>query len=139
MSMAPEPSIAHHAAGASTPPATVWLLTVLLAAMAFVSVVGALLFAFPLGGALGAGAGSLLLAAGTGYAATARGLRRGGRAVWTAALVVPVVHTLGLNTLDLVTHGVIPSEDYPFMGIAFAIVLLLLLPSTRRFCAPATG
>ncbi len=46
-------SVNNHAAVAARPPATVWILTLLLGAMAFVSVVGSFLFAFPLGGLLG--------------------------------------------------------------------------------------
>ncbi|CAA9444846.1 MAG: hypothetical protein AVDCRST_MAG14-298 [uncultured Rubrobacteraceae bacterium] len=114
-------------------PATVWILTLLMGLMAFVCIVGSFLFAFPMGGLLGYLVGTLLIVAGIGYATIAWRLRRGERAVWIAALVLPIVHTLGLNTLDLVLHGAIPSEDYPFMGVALAIVVLLLLPHTRRF------
>ena len=103
--------------------------------MAFFSVVGSFLFSFPLGGILGYSAVTLLLVAGIGYATIAWRLRRGERTVWTAVLVLPIVPTLGLNTLDLVLYGAIPSEDYPFMGVALAIVVLLLLPPTRRFFA----
>lgn len=35
-----------------------------------------------------------------------------------------------LSKLDVVLYGAIPSEDYPFMGAALAIVVLLLLPAT---------
>ena len=128
-------SVGRPAPGAAGPPSPVWLLTLLLALMAVVAVAGALLFAFPVGGGLGPAVGTLLLAAGVGYTALAWRLRRGGRRVWAAALALPVVHTLGLNTLDLTLRGAIPSEDYPFMGVAAGIVLLLLLPSTRRFFA----
>ncbi len=38
-----------------------------------------------------------------------------------------------MAALDLVLYGAIPSEDYPFMGVTLAIVVLLLLPTTRRF------
>ena len=133
--MSADKSVNNRAAAAAAPPATVWILTLLIGALALVSVVGSFLFAFPLGGLLGYIAGTLLIVAGIGYATIAWRLRRGERAVWTAALVLPIVHTLGLNTLDLVLHGAIPSEDYPFMGVALAIVVLLLLPTTRRFFA----
>ena len=113
--------------------AIVWVLTLLMGLMAFVSVVGSFLFAFPMGGLLGYTIGTLLIVFGIGYAAIAWRLRRGERAVWIAALVLPIVHTLTLNTADLVLYGAIPSEDYPFMGVALAIVVLLLLPTTRRF------
>ncbi len=122
-----------HGDAAIRPPVTVWILTLLVGAMAFVSVVGSFLFAFPMGGLLGYTIGTLLIVFGIGYAIIAWRLRRGERAVWIAALVLPIVHTLTLNTLNLVLYGAIPSEDYPFMGVTLAIVVLLLLPTTRRF------
>lgn len=123
----------NHAAAAGRPPVTVWILTVLIGLMAFVSVVGAFLFAFPMGWLLGYTIGTLLIVFGICYATLAWRLRRGERAVWVAALVLPIVHMLMLNTADLVLYGAIPSEDYPFIGVVFTIVVLLLLPTTRRF------
>jgi hypothetical protein len=123
----------HHDTVAVKPPATVWIITLLMGVMAFVCVVGSFLFAFLLGGMLGYIVGTLLLVVGIGYVIIVWHLRHGERAVWVAALVLPIFHTLGLNTLDLVMYGAIPSEDYPFMGVALAIVVLLLLPATRRF------
>lgn len=112
---------------------TVWILTLLIGAMALVAPVGSLLFAFPMGWPLGYIVGSLLIVFGVGYATIAWRLRRGERAVWWAALILPLVHTLGLNSLDLVLYGAIPSEDYPFMGVTLLVVILLLLPTTRRY------
>ena len=126
-------SVDNHSAAAVRPPATVWILTALMGAMAFVSIVGSFLFAFPMGGPLGYIVGTLLIVFGIGYATLAWRLRRGERGVWIAALVLPIVHTLTLNTTDLVLYGAIPSEDYPFMGVALVILVLLLLPTTRRF------
>ena len=123
----------NRAAVAGRPPVTVWILTPLMALMAFVCVVGSFLFAFPMGGLLGYVIGTLLILFGICYATIAWRLRRGERAVWVAALILPIVHTLTLNTTDLVLYGAIPSEDYPFMAVALAIVVLLLLPTTRRF------
>jgi hypothetical protein len=133
--MPSDESLDNHAAvvAARRPPATVWILTPLLGLMAFVSVVGSFLFAFPMGGILGYTIGTLLVVFGIGYATIAWRLRRGERAVWFAALGLPVVHTLTLNTADLVLYGAIPSEDYPFMGVALVLVVLLLQPITRRF------
>ncbi len=131
--MSPNNSFNNHAAVAGKPPATVWILIALMGVMAFVSVVGSFLFAFPMGGLLGYIIGTLLIVFGIGYATIAWRLRRGERAVWIAALVLPIVHALTLNTTDLVLYGAIPSEDYPFMGVALVIVVLLLLPTTRRF------
>ncbi len=133
--MSLDQAVNNQPAAAARPPATVLLLTLLMGAMAFVSVVGSLLFAFPLGGFVGYIAGTLLIVAGIGYATIAWRMRRGEHAIWTAALVLPLVHTLGLNTLDLVMYGAIPSADYPFMGVELAIVALVLLPTTRRFFA----
>jgi hypothetical protein len=123
----------HAAVAARRPPATVWILTPLMGLMAFVSVVGSFLFAFPMGGIVGYTIGTLLVLFGIGSATIAWRLRRGERAVWFAALGLPVVHTLTLNTADLVLYGAIPSEDYPFMGVTLVLVVLLLLPITRRF------
>ena len=131
--MSSHESVSNHDTIAVRPPAIVWILTLLMGVMAFVCVVGSFLFAFPLGGTLGYIVGTLLLVFGIGYAIIVWRLRRGERAVWVAALVLPIFHTLSLNTLDLVMYGSIPSEDYPFMGAALAIVVLLLLPATRRF------
>ena len=133
------PPVRRPAVGARRPPASVRILTALFAFLAAVVPVGALQFAFPLGGLLGPAVGTLLVAAGASYAVLAWRLRRGGRGVWAAALALPVAHTLGLNTLDLARRGAIASEDYPFMGVAVAIVLLLLLPATRRFVARPPG
>jgi len=121
------------AAVTARPPVTVWIITLLIGVMAFVSVVGSFLFSFPRGDLLGYIAGTLLVVAGIGYATILLRLRRGERAVWTATLVLPIVHMLGLNTADLMLYGAIPREDYPFMGVVLAIVVLLLLPATRRF------
>jgi hypothetical protein len=126
-------SVNNHPATAVRPPVTVWILTALMGAMAFVSVVGSFLFAFPMGGLLGYIIGTLLIIFGIGYATIAWRLRRGERALWIAALVLPIVHTLTLNTTDLVLYGAIPSEDYPIMAVALVILVLLLLPTTRRF------
>ena len=115
------------------PPATIWIVTVLLGAMAFVAIVGAFLFAFALGEPAGYVLGVFLVAFGIGYIALAWRLRRGERRVWKAAVALPIVHTLGLNTFDLVRQGSIPREDLPFMAVALLIVVLLVLPVTRRF------
>ncbi len=123
----------NRAAVAGRPPVTVWILTPLIGLMAFVCIVGSFLFAFPMGGPLGYILGTLLVAFGVCYAAISWRLRRGERAVWIAALGLPVVHTLTLNTTDLVLYGAIPSADYPFMVVALTLVVLLLLPTTRRF------
>jgi hypothetical protein len=131
--MSSDKSVNNHAAVSVRPPVTVWILTPLMVLMAFMCVVGSFLFAFPMGGLLGYIVGTLLIVAGIVYATIAWRLRRGERAVWTVALVLPIVHTLGLNTLDLVLNGAIPSDDYPFMGVALVIVVLLLLPVTRRY------
>jgi hypothetical protein len=38
-----------------------------------------------------------------------------------------------LAVLDLALFGRIPSEDYLFIGVTVVVVVLLLLPATRRF------
>jgi hypothetical protein len=74
-----------------------WIITPLTGLMAFVSVVGSFLFAFPMGGLLGYIIGTLLIIFGICYATIAWRLRRGERAVWIAALVLSIVHTLTLS------------------------------------------
>jgi hypothetical protein len=131
--MSPDKSITDQAAAAARPPFTVWLLVPLMIVMALISVAGAFIFAFPTGELIYYIVGTLLIVACIGYAIIIWRLRRGERAIWTAALILPIVHTLVLNVLDLVQFGAIPSENYPFIGITLAIVVLLLLPATRNF------
>lgn len=61
--MSSDRSVNNHAAVAVRPPATVWILTLLMGATALVCVVGAFLFAFPMGGLLGYIVGTLLMVA----------------------------------------------------------------------------
>jgi hypothetical protein len=117
----------------SRTPITVWILTFLFGLMAFVSLAGPFLFAFPMGTAAGYVIGTLLLIASVGYASIIWRLRRGERTVWLAALALPIVHTIGLNGYDLVAFGAIPSENYPFIVVALVVVALLLAPVTRQF------
>lgn len=133
--MAQGNSVNHRAGVTGRPPVTVWIITALMGLMAFVSIVGSFLFAFPMGGLLGYIVGTLLVVIGIGYATIAWRLRFGERTIWVAALALPIAHTLSLNTLDLVLFGAIPSENYPFMVVVVIIVLLLLLPPTHRFFA----
>lgn len=113
-------------------PLTVWILTALFGLFTFVSLVGPFIFSFPMGFYA---VGVLLLLFGIVYATITWRLRKGERAVWILALVLPLVQQLGLNGLDLFYYGSIPSEDYPIMGLTLVMVVLLLLPSTRRFCS----
>jgi hypothetical protein len=118
---------------ASRTPAVIWILTLFFAAKAFVSVVGAFLFAFPMEGPLGSIVGVLLIVAGVVYVIIAWRMRLGERVIWLAALIVSIVHQAGLAVLDLVLYGAIPSQDYPFIGVTVVVVILLFLPVTRRF------
>jgi hypothetical protein len=122
-----------HSSTVSGTPAIIWLLTLLFAAKAFVSVVGAFIFAFPLGWPLGSIVGVLLVLAGVAYAIITWRMRLGERVIWLAALVVSIVHQGGLAVLDLTRYGAIPSADYLFIGITVVVVILLFLPVTRRF------
>ena len=79
--MSSERLVNDHTGVAVRPDATVWVLTVFASVMAFVSVVGSFVFAFPFGGLLGYTLGTLLIVAGVGYATIAWRLRRGERAV----------------------------------------------------------
>lgn len=118
--------------GARTPP-VVWLLILLFALKAFFAVVGSFLFAFPIGGLLGPIVGVLLIAVGVAYAVIAWRMRLGEFVIWLAALALSIIHQAGLAVLDLALYGAIPAEDYMFIGVTVIVVILLLLPGTRRF------
>ncbi len=77
--------------------------------------------------------GALRMALGIGYITIAWRLRRDERWVWTAAMVLPIVHVAAMSVLDLVLVGEIPSENYPVIGLVAVILVLLLIPTTRRF------
>jgi hypothetical protein len=66
------------------------------------------------------------------YAVMAWLMRFGERVVWLWALVLSVVHQAGLAVLDLSVYGAIPSEDYLSFALTVVVVVLLLLPVTRR-------
>lgn len=123
------------------PPATIWLLTGLMGLFAFISIVGSFIFAFPEGWPLGYGVGVVLIALGIAYFTLAWRLRRGARWAWTAALALPIVHVVAMSAVDLVVLGEIPSENYPVLGVVAVIVVLLFVPSTRRFfdASPTDG
>jgi len=46
---------------------------------------------------------------------------------------LPIVHVAAMSVLDLVLVGEIPSENYPVIGLVAVILVLLLIPTTRRF------
>ncbi|MGH2386429.1 MAG: hypothetical protein ACRDGB_15460 [Candidatus Limnocylindria bacterium] len=71
-------------------PMLVWILTAIFALRAFITVVGAFLFAFPMGGVLGFAVGVTLLAIGVAYLVIAWRMRFGERAIWLAAIVAPL-------------------------------------------------
>lgn len=114
-------------------PAPIWALAALLAIFGLVSVVGALVFAFPEGGWLGNGVGTFFVVAGLALLVLAWRLRRGERWVWAAALAVIVTHEVVHRAVNLATLGTIPAEDLPFLALTGAILVLLLIPRTRRF------
>ena len=114
-------------------PVVVWVLTAILALRGLLSFVGALIFAFPAGGALGIGLGTFLVATAAAYLYVAWRMRFGERWVWLAALTVPIVNQGVLAVVDLSLSGTIPPEDYLFIGVTVVTVLLLFLPPVRKF------
>lgn len=48
-------------------------------------------------------------------------------------LAIPLLHVVAMSALDLVLLGEIPSENYPVLGVVTIIIVLLFVPSTRRF------
>ena len=116
-----------------TVPLLVWILTAIFGLRAFLTLVGAFLFAFPMGGVLGTGIGITLLAIGVVYAVIAWRMRFGEQAIWLAAIVAPLINQVVLMVADLSLYGSIPAEDYPFIVITVVVLGLLFLPSVRRF------
>ena len=118
---------------ASQPPTTVWALTGLMGLFAFISIVGSFIFAFPEGWPLGYAVGVVLIAFGIAYVTLAWRLRRGERWTWKAALALPIIHVVAMSAVDLVVLGEIPSENHPVLGMVALIIVLLVVPRTRRF------
>lgn len=119
--------------GERTVPLLVWILTAVFAVRAFLTVVGAFLFAFPMGGALGTAIGVTLLATGVAYLIIAWRMRLGERAVWLAAIIAQLINQAVLTVADLSLYGSIPPEDYVFIVVTVIVVGLLFVPSVRRF------
>jgi hypothetical protein len=122
-----------------TVPLLVWILTAIFGVRAFLTVVGAFLFAFPMGGALGTGIGITLLAIGVAYLVIAWRMRFGERAVWIAAIVSQLINQGVLTVADLSLYGAIPPEDYAFIVVTVVVLGLLFVPSVRRFFNRSEG
>jgi hypothetical protein len=114
-------------------PLLVWILTAIFAVRAFLTIVGAFLFAFPMAGALGTAIGITLLAIGVAYLVIAWRMRFGERAIWLAAIVAQLVNQAVLTVADLSLYGSIPPEDYAFIVVMVVVLGLLFVPSVRRF------
>lgn len=119
--------------GAGRVPTLVWVLTAIFGLRALLTVIGSFVFAFPMGGLLGTGVGVALLVIGVTYAIVAWRMRLGERWVWLAAVVSPLVNQVLLTVADLSLYGAIPPEDYPFIVVTAIQLVLLFLPSVRRF------
>jgi hypothetical protein len=116
-----------------TVPLLVWILTAIFGVRAFLTVVGAFVFAFPMGGVLGNAIGITLLVIGVAYLVIAWRMRFGERAIWIAAIVAQLVNQGVLTVADLSLYGAIPPEDYAFIVVTVVVLGLLFLPSVRRF------
>lgn len=116
-----------------TVPLLVWVLTAIFGLRAFITVVGALLFAFPMGGLLGTALGVVLLGLGVAYLLIAWRMRFGERVTWIAAIATQLINQAVLTVADLSLYGSIPSEDYAFIVVTVVVLGLLFVPSVRRF------
>jgi hypothetical protein len=114
-------------------PVLVWVLAAIFGLRAFITVVGAFIFAFPMGGVLGPAIGIILLAVAVAYGVVAWRMRYGERAIWIAAIVALLVNQLTLTVADLSLYGAIPPEDYAFVVVTVVTIGLLVVPSVRRF------
>ncbi len=122
--------------GERSVPLLVWILTAIFGLRAFLTVVGAFLFAFPMGGMLGSAIGITLLVIGLGYLVIAWRMRFGERAIWIAAIVTQIVNQAVLTVADLSLYGAIPPEDYALIVVTVVVLGLLFMPSVRRFFSP---
>jgi hypothetical protein len=122
--------------GERSVPLLVWILTAIFGLRAFLTVVGAFLFAFPMGGMLGSAIGITLLVIGLAYLVIAWRMRFGERAIWIAAIVTQIVNQAVLTVADLSLYGAIPPEDYAFIVVTVVVLGLLFMPSVRRFFSP---
>jgi hypothetical protein len=116
-----------------TVPLLVWILTAIFGVRAFLTVVGAFLFAFPMGGMLGTAIGVILLGLGVAYLLIAWRMRFGERAIWLAAIIAQLINQAVLTVADLSLYGSIPPEDYAFIVVTVVVLGLLFVPSVRRF------
>jgi hypothetical protein len=116
-----------------TVPLLVWVLTAIFGLRAFITVVGAFLFAFPMGGLLGTAIGVILLGLGVAYLIIGWRMRFGERAIWLAAIIAQIINQAVLTVADLSLYGSIPPEDYAFIVVTVVVLGLLLVPSVRRF------
>jgi hypothetical protein len=114
-------------------PAIIWVLIVIFAIRAVITAIGAFVFSFPMGGVLGISIGIALLIVAAAYAVIAWRMRHGERIVWIAAIVSQLVNQGLLTVADLSLYGAIPPEDYAFIVVTVAVLVVLFLPPVRRF------
>jgi hypothetical protein len=115
-------------------PAPVWISSVLLLFMAFISVVGGgWLFGISTGTPTGYTSGTVFLIVGTAYLLAAVRLPRGDRRLYLTALFL-ITAQLGFGAAKLL-YG--ETESLPISAACITLLVLLDLPQTRRFFGAA--
>jgi hypothetical protein len=116
------------------PPVPVWVSSVLLLFMAFISIVGGgWLFGISTGTPTGYASGTVFLIAGAAYLLAALRLPSGDRRMYLTALFLVTAH-LGFGAAKLL-YG--ETESQPISAACIALLVLLGLPQTRRFFGAA--
>jgi hypothetical protein len=116
--------------GRSRVPVPVWISSILLGFMAFISIVGGgWLFGISTGTPTGYVSGTAFLVVGITYLAAALRLPSGHRRLYLTALFLVVAH-LGFGAAKLL-YG--ETESLPISAACVTLLLLLGLPQTRRF------
>ena len=111
-------------------PVPVWISSILLGFMAFISIVGGgWLFGISTGTPTGYASGMAFLIVGVTYLVAALRLPSGHRRLYLTALFLVIAH-LGFGAAKLL-YG--ETESLPISAACVALLLLLGLPQTRRF------
>ena len=115
-------------------PAPVWISSVLLLFMAFISVVGGgWLFGISTGTPTGYASGTVFLIVGVAYLVAVLRLPCGDRRLYVTALFLVTAH-LGFGAAKLL-YG--ETESLPISAACITLLVLLGLPQTRRFFGAA--
>ncbi len=112
------------------PRLALWATSAICSFLAFISIVGSLMFSFTLGTVAGYLGGVVLILGGIGLAFCGVALHRGGRGVYRLAVGLAAAE-LAWCSYKVFIYG--ETESTLFFVLAVALAALLALPSVRRF------